>query len=203
MEKLQVCVSIDGLQPEHDVRRAPATYDRIIKHIKGQYITIHSTVTREQTRPGYLTEFTEFWAASPDVKRIWFSLYTPQKGEQSPEMLRREDRARVIEEIQSLYRRHPKLHDMRPSVVAGYLNPPQTPDECIFARTTACLSSDLERVITPCQYGGDPDCTQCGCIASVGLDALGRHKVGKVIPVKYLFTASMAVGEGVRRIAGR
>jgi hypothetical protein len=32
---LQVCVSIDGLQPEHDVRRAPATYDRILKHIKG------------------------------------------------------------------------------------------------------------------------------------------------------------------------
>jgi len=203
MEKLQVCVSIDGLQPEHDVRRAPATYDRILKHIKGQHITIHSTVTRQQTQPGYLTEFTDFWAALPDVKRIWFSLYTPQKGEQSPEMLRPEDRARVIEEIQVLHRRHPKLHDMIPSVVAGYMKPPQTPDECIFARSTACLSSDLKRAITPCQYGGDPDCTQCGCMASVGLDALGRYKLGKVLPVKYLFNASLAVGEGVRRISGR
>src|SRR6185369_6974318 len=27
---LNVVVSIDGLQPEHDVRRAPATYDRIL-----------------------------------------------------------------------------------------------------------------------------------------------------------------------------
>ena len=54
MPRLQVCVSIDGLQPEHDVRRAPATYDRILKHIKGQHITVHCTVTRAQTRPGYL-----------------------------------------------------------------------------------------------------------------------------------------------------
>ena len=30
---LEVSVSIDGLQPEHDVRRKPATYERILKHI--------------------------------------------------------------------------------------------------------------------------------------------------------------------------
>src|SRR4029077_13984231 len=30
---LNIVVSIDGLQPEHDVRRAPATYDRILKNI--------------------------------------------------------------------------------------------------------------------------------------------------------------------------
>jgi sulfatase maturation enzyme AslB (radical SAM superfamily) len=32
---LNVVVSIDGLQPEHDVRRSPATYDRILKNIAG------------------------------------------------------------------------------------------------------------------------------------------------------------------------
>src|SRR4029077_19812240 len=34
--QLKVVVSIDGLQPEHDVRRAPATYDRILENITGQ-----------------------------------------------------------------------------------------------------------------------------------------------------------------------
>src|SRR5262245_1353499 len=34
LRRLQIVVSIDGLQPEHDVRRTPATYDRILKHIK-------------------------------------------------------------------------------------------------------------------------------------------------------------------------
>src|SRR5262245_26349908 len=115
MDKLQVCVSVDGLQPEHDVRRAPATYDRILKHIKGQQVTIHCTITRQQARPGYITEFTEFWAKLADVKRIWFSLYTPQKGEDSPERLRQEDRAQAVKEISELYAREPKLEDMRPS----------------------------------------------------------------------------------------
>jgi MoaA/NifB/PqqE/SkfB family radical SAM enzyme len=202
MEKLQVCVSIDGLQPEHDERRKPATYDRILKHIKGQHVTVHCTITRQQTRPGYISEFTEFWSALPDVKRIWFSLYTPQKGEDSPEMLRAEDRARAVEEISALYARNEKLHDMRPSVVAGYLRPPQNPDECIFAKTTACLSADLRKAITPCQYGGDPDCTQCGCMASVGLDALGRHKVGGIVPVKPIFDTSIRIGQSFRRLRG-
>lgn len=200
MERLQVCVSIDGLQPEHDVRRAPATYERILKHIKGQHVTVHCTVTRQQSRAGYLTEFTEFWAAQRDVKRIWFSLYTPQKGEDSAEMLRPDDRRRVVAEITALHTRHPKLADMRPAIVAGYLNPPSTPDDCIFARTTACVSSDLKQVITPCQFGGDPDCTQCGCMASMGLDALGRYKLGNVVPLKTIFAGSVRVGDQVRQM---
>ena len=52
MPKLQVVVSIDGLQPEHDARRAPATYERILKHIAGQHVTVHCTLTRQQARPG-------------------------------------------------------------------------------------------------------------------------------------------------------
>jgi len=203
MEKLQVCVSIDGLRPEHDARRAPATYDRIIKHIAGQQITIHTTVTRQQTRPGYLAEFTEFWSASPDVRKIWFSLYTPQRGETSDERLRPEDRASVVKDLLALRARYPKLSDLRESVLKGYLAPPQTPEDCLFAKTTACLSSDLKHAITPCQYGGDPDCTQCGCLASVGLDALGRHKVAGLIPIKHLFTGSLAIGNAARHLAGR
>jgi len=202
MPRLQVCVSIDGLQPEHDVRRAPATYERILKHIKGQQVTVHCTITRQQARPGYVTEFTEFWAPLVDVKRIWFSLYTPQKGEVSEEMLRPEDRAQVVSEITDLYAKYPKLHDMIPSVVRGYLRPPQNPDECIFAKTTACLSADLDKPITPCQYGGDPDCTQCGCMASVGLEALGAYRLGGVMPLKTIFNASLRVGAGMRRLRG-
>ena len=39
LRRLQIVVSIDGLQPEHDERRKPATYDRILKHIEGHDIT--------------------------------------------------------------------------------------------------------------------------------------------------------------------
>jgi sulfatase maturation enzyme AslB (radical SAM superfamily) len=200
MPKLQVVVSIDGLQPEHDARRAPATYQRILKHIAGQHVTVHCTLTRQQARPGYVTEFTRFWAANPDVKRIWFSFYTPQQGEESPERLRLQDRALFVEEITALYAEEPKLHDMIPSVVRGYLHPPQSPDDCIFAKTTECISADLKKPITPCQFGGTPDCTQCGCLASVGLEALGDYRLGGFIPLKSIFTGSLAVGRVVRRM---
>lgn len=203
MRGLQLVVSIDGLQPEHDVRRAPATYERILKHIAGQHVTVHCTLTRQQARPGYVTAFTQFWAANPDVKRIWFSFYTPQMGEESPERLLPADRQLLVNEITALYAREPKLHDMIPSVVRGYLHPPQNPDVCIFSKTTACLSADLKQPITPCQYGGNPDCTQCGCMASVGLEALGNYKLGRVIPLKSIFTGSLAVGRTVRRLSGR
>jgi hypothetical protein len=91
---------------------------------------------------------------------------------------------------------------MVPTVVAGYLRPPQNPDECTFSKTTACLSSDLKRTITPCQYGGDPDCTQCGCLASVGLDALARYRVGGVLPLRHIFAGSLAIGSGFRAMRG-
>ncbi len=98
LRRLQVVVSIDGLQPEHDERRKPATYDRILKHIAGHQITVHCTVTRQQVhRDGYLEEFVQFWSANRDTRQIWCSLYTPQIGETAPEILTPADRERVVQ----------------------------------------------------------------------------------------------------------
>jgi sulfatase maturation enzyme AslB (radical SAM superfamily) len=194
MPRLQVVVSVDGLQPEHDSRRHPATYERILRHITGQRVTIHCTLTRQHARPRYVSEFVEFWGANPNVRRIWFSLYTPQRGEDSPERLRPEDRELLVREISSLHGRAPSLHDMIPPVVTGYLHPPRTPAECIFSKTTACLSADFETRIAPCQFGGDPDCSQCGCMASVGLAALADHSLAGVLRLRTIFNSSLAVG---------
>src|SRR5258708_411196 len=94
--RLQICVSIDGLQPEHDVRRAPAT------------------------------------------------------------------------------------------------------DDCVFAQTTTCVSADFEHRITPCQFGGNPDCSQCGCMASAGLAAVAEHRLPGGLRVGAIFEASLRVGRAVR-----
>ena len=68
--RLSIVVSIDGLQPEHDARRTPATYERILKHIQGHTITVHCTITRQQVhRPGYIDEFLRIWSARPEVER--------------------------------------------------------------------------------------------------------------------------------------
>src|ERR1700735_1274162 len=45
LSRLSLVVSIDGLQPEHDERRKPATYERILKSISESFVTVHCTVT--------------------------------------------------------------------------------------------------------------------------------------------------------------
>jgi len=198
--RLILVVSIDGLQPEHDERRKPATYERILKHIAGHQITVHCVVTRQQVnRDGYLEEFVRFWSAQPATQQIWMSLYTPQVGEVSAERLTAEDRRRVVQELFSLRARYPKLA-MRKGVIEGYAKPPQSPEECIFAKTTHCVSSDFQTQITPCQFGGTPDCAHCGCIASAALKAVAQHRLPGGIRVGAIFDASFQVGAAVRKI---
>jgi sulfatase maturation enzyme AslB (radical SAM superfamily) len=200
LHKLQIVVSIDGLQPEHDVRRTPATYDRILKHIEGHQITVHCTVTRQQIRrDGYIEEFLHFWQNNPHTRMVWVSLYTPQKGELSTERLTAEDRHKVIAELRRLRPRFSKLQ-MLDGMLNVYADPPASPDDCIFAQTTQCFSSDLERKITPCQFGGNPDCLNCGCMASAGLEAIGRHRLRGGIPVGKIFYASLKVGKAVQKL---
>src|SRR5258708_2970162 len=50
LPRLNIVISIDGLQSEHDVRRKPATYERILKNIAGQKITVHCTITAQMMK---------------------------------------------------------------------------------------------------------------------------------------------------------
>ena len=196
--RLQIVVSIDGLQPEHDARRTPATYDRIHKHIVGHQITVHCTITRQQVqREGYLEEFARMWSENPHVRQLWFSLYTPQVGESSPEILTPHDRERVVAALMLMRRQYRKIR-MPEGLLKKYAAPPQSPDECIFALTTSCVSADFEHRITPCQFGGNPDCSQCGCIASAGLAAVGAHRLPGGVRVGAIFDASLKVGRVMR-----
>jgi sulfatase maturation enzyme AslB (radical SAM superfamily) len=197
-----VVVSIDGLPAEHDVRRTPATYERILKHIVGHQITVHCTVTRQQVRrDGYLEEFLTYWQHNPNTRLVWMSLYTPQIGELSMERLSQADRARVVADLRRLRPTFSKLQ-LPEALLDVYATPPDSPEHCIFAQTTECFSSDLERHVTPCQLGGNPDCNNCGCMASAGLEAIGRHRLKGGIPVGRIFYASVSIGKAVGRLRG-
>ncbi len=195
MKNLNVVVSIDGLQPEHDVRRTPATYERILKNTADTQITVHCTITGQMMkRPGYLAEFVEFWSARPQIRKIWFSMFTPQMGDKMPEILTAAERRQAVSDIDLLRKRFPKL-EMPEALLREFLNPPYNPQECVFAQTTQTFSADLRSEITPCQFGGNPDCQQCGCIASMVLAAVAHHKLGGIIPVGAIFKASVKFGK--------
>ena len=192
---MNIVVSIDGLQSEHDIRRAPATYERILKHIAGQKITIHCTVTGQMMkRPGYLNEFLQFWTPRLEVAKVWFSLFTPQVGDELPEILTPRERQQAITDMLALRRVYPKL-DMPEGMIRQFATPPEGPEDCVFALTTQTLSADLKTKITPCQFGGNPDCESCGCIASMGLAAVAAHKLGGIVPVGAIFRASIKIGQ--------
>lgn len=200
LRRLQIVVSIDGLQPEHDERRTPATYERILKHIEGHQITVHCTVTRQQVRrEGYLEEFLRYWQGNAHTRLVWVSLYTPQVGEISTERLTKADRVTVVNELRRLMPKYSKFQMME-GVLKVYADPPASPEACIFAQTTECYSSDLERRVMPCQLGGNPDCSNCGCLASAGLEAIGRHRLTGGIPVGKIFYASLKVGAAAERL---
>jgi MoaA/NifB/PqqE/SkfB family radical SAM enzyme len=195
IQPMTLVVSIDGLQPEHDVRRRPATYERILKNIVGHKITVHCTITRQMTeRSGYLTEFMEFWSVRQEVEKIWMSLFTPQIGESSYEILPPSARQQVISELLVLRERYSKLA-MPKGMIEAYIDPPSDPAHCVFARVTSNFTADLKSRVTPCQFGGTPDCSQCGCIASAGLGAIGRHRLPGGVRVGAIYEASLRVGK--------
>jgi MoaA/NifB/PqqE/SkfB family radical SAM enzyme len=195
LSHFNVVVSIDGLQPEHDIRRNPATYERIIRNIAGQNVTIHCTVTGHMMkRPGYLKEFLEFWSPRTEIHKVWFSLFTPQRGDRMPEMLTPQERELAIADMLVLRKIFSKL-DMLEGLIRQFATPPPNPEECVFALTTHIVSADLKTRVLPCQFGGNPDCASCGCVASMGLAAVAAHKLGGVIPVGSIFKASIKIGQ--------
>jgi len=199
LENFKLVVSIDGLPAEHDRRRAPATYDRILKNVAGHQITVHCTVTTAMLqRSTYIEEFLGYWQQRPEANQIWISLFTPQVGSSDVEILSREQRQYVVEELLRLRPQISKL-DMNPGMIRGFLSPPRSPDECVFSQVTETISADLSTRIGPCQFGGTPDCSQCGCAASMGLHSFAdRAVVG--ISLRKIFTISSAVGKSVRQL---
>jgi sulfatase maturation enzyme AslB (radical SAM superfamily) len=199
IERLNVVVSIDGLQPEHDQRRKPATYARILESIRGHQVTVHCTITGQMMkRQSSLQEFIDFWSAKPEIRKIWMSMFTPQVGATGPEILTREQRVQAVKELLRLRQLYSKL-DMPEGLIQEFLNPPQSPDACIFAQTTHTISADLKSKITPCQFGGTPDCSQCGCFASMGLAAVGNYKLGLGVKAGDIYWVSNSISRALPR----
>jgi MoaA/NifB/PqqE/SkfB family radical SAM enzyme len=201
--RVYIVVSVDGLQPEHDLRRRPATYDRILKNISGHKVTVHCTVTAQMMqRRGYLQDFLEFWTPRAEIKKVWFSMFTPQIGGEDPEILSPAERRQAVTEMLRLRQLYPKL-DMGAGMIREFITPPASPSKCIFARTTEIISADLKTRVAPCQFGGNPDCSQCGCIASMGMAAVGHHKLAGLVSLGTIYRASYTIGEKVRGLRRR
>ena len=202
--RVSLVVSIDGLQPEHDVRRTPATYDRILKHIAGHSITVHCTVTRQQVNraglhrrvPAHLV------GAAGGRENLGQPLYPADRRSVQRTAAPRRSRTR---------RRGPDgaPPEFSEAGVAegtdrGLRQSARQP------RRVHLRQDDLDHL----RRSDDADYAvpvwrrarlqQCGCIASAGLAAVARHKLFGFVPVGSIFAGSLKVGRaGAPDAAGR
>jgi len=203
LPRLRVAVSIDGLPEHHDVRRKPATYERILKNIVGRSVNVHWTITRPMlARAGYLEEYVSFWNGRPEVNRIWASLYSPQIGEHSPEMLTPDERRSVAEQLPQLRRAYPKFL-MNDGIARAFIDPPSRPQECLFSKLSVNYSADLATRVEPCIFGGTPDCSQCGCAISSGLHGMKAVSLAGPLRIGHLVSGSIRIGRLLNRLRPR
>jgi hypothetical protein len=200
LPRCRVAISVDGLPEHHDIRRKPATYERILGNIGGREVNIHWVITRQMLeRASYLEEYVEFWSKRTEVNRIWVSLYTPQIGEVSAETLTSENRLQVARELTRLARVHRTLL-FNEGLGEALVRPPKNPGDCVFAKMSANYSADLTTRVEPCVFGGAPDCSQCGCAASTGLHWVRTVKVAGPLRVDHFIGASVRVGLAMHRV---
>ncbi len=203
LPRLRVAISVDGLPEHHDVRRKPATYQRILSNAEGREFNVHWVITRPMLkREGYLEEYVKFWSARSEVNRIWVSAYTPQIGERSPEILTPADRAVLSRQLPALALRHRKLLFTK-GLAQALLRPPENPADCVFAKMSANYSADLETRVEPCVFGGTPDCSQCGCAISTGLHSIRAVKLAGPVKIDHFIAASVNIGLLMSRLRSR
>lgn len=200
--RFRVAVSVDGLPEHHDERRKPATYERILKNIAGRSVNVHWVITRPMLeRASYLEEYVAFWQARSEVDHIWVSLYSPQLNEESRERLTQENREFIARTLPRLGRKYPKL--LVPEGMArAFVNPPASPDDCLFSKMSMNYSADFETHVEPCVFGGNPDCSQCGCSISSALHWIRDVKVAGPLKVGHLVGSSLAIGSAMNQLRG-
>jgi MoaA/NifB/PqqE/SkfB family radical SAM enzyme len=192
--KVIIAVSVDGLPEHHDIRRKPATYEKILQNIQGRRVNIHWTITAPMlNRQSYMEEYVRFWSERPEIQSIWVSLYSPQKEEDSQERLSKAQREYIVSELPRLRAIYPKL--LTPEGYAqALLHPPTSPEKCTFSKMSKNYSADLKTHVEPCVFGGNPDCSQCGCSVSAALHWISEYKLIGPMKIKHVLLPSMATG---------
>ena len=199
LPKITVAVSIDGNPEDHDIRRKPATYERILRNVEGRKINVHWTVVRKNIeQPGYMDRYLSFWNARPEVNCVWVSVYTPQREEESAERLTAENRLQLAEYFRGVGKKFPKL-TMHKGLIDAFLRPPENPSTCLFSKLSVNYTADLKTRVEPCVFGGSPDCAECGCSMSMGMHWLGELKIAGPLRARHLVQGSLAIGRTVNQ----
>jgi hypothetical protein len=85
-------------------------------------------------------------------------------------------------------------------VARAFGHPPSAPNECTFSKLSVNYSADLKTQVQPCVFGGNPDCSQCGCGVTALLHHVGTLKVAGPLRASHLMNSSIAIGRFINRL---
>ena len=131
---LHLVVSIDGLAPEHDLRRTPSHLTIASSNTSPPTaLPVHCTVTRPMlARPGYLGRFRRFWSDRPEaVQNLVQHLYATGGRSIAGTLAAGGPGETLFEEL-STTTQFPKVHLPR-MALDGFRNPLRSPAEVMPA----------------------------------------------------------------------
>jgi hypothetical protein len=82
----------------------------------------------------------------------------------------------------------------------AFVSPPKNPQSCLFAKMSVNYSADFKTHVEPCVFGGNPDCSNCGCSISSALHWIEDIKVAGPLRVGHLVNASLSIGSAWNRL---
>jgi hypothetical protein len=201
LRRLRVAVSIDGLPEHHDVRREPATYERILQNLQGREFNPHWVISGPMLQASRLPRgvcilLERSTRREPHMGQpVHAADRRTQPGDADPgESCRRScGTSAAGQEV-------PQTPRQSRRVAQAFLHPPSSPSDCLFAKMSANYSADLGTRVEPCVFGGSPDCSQCGCSVSSGLHWIRGEKVVGPLRVGHFVETSIAIGTLVNRL---
>jgi hypothetical protein len=99
----------------------------------------------------------------------------------------------------------PRLKTAYPALILpddngkAFAESPRNPATCTFSRISVNCSADLRTRIEPCFFGGNPDCSQCGCAVSAALHWLHERPLALGLKYGTVMDWTIAVGRLSRK----
>jgi MoaA/NifB/PqqE/SkfB family radical SAM enzyme len=170
LENGQWILSLDGPKDLNDMLRGEGVYQRAVENLKraSRPPIVHMTISRlnQNSLDDFVGEMMEL-----PVKGIGFSFYTPEKMIDDSELfIPLGERNRLVMHLLDLRKRYGEKIGFTPAMARQLLTKGDFEKwnsyaACPVSQRVRCFKSNGEP--KACTYGGNADCSRCGCAAVV------------------------------------
>lgn len=189
---IAIGVSLDGPREINDEIRGAGGFDRVVANLRAapRPVFIQSVVTRRNAE--LLQGFADDLTGLPNVSGVIFSIYVPQKGDESGLGFDLVSRDRVLETLLRVKDRHGDflLNERRALELCHSSTCRAVTDRCDMKTRSLALDYRLHRR-QPCCYGEGVDCDLCA--APTPFSQAARREAAASGPARTL-VAGMSAG---------